>query len=154
MIYLILTILTLTNLGVLLFLYRQWVSRRVFNNELRGFTEPKGPGETSPLADIAQVFADMLGRSITVQLKTTFMGVNSANARSETALENDIKGAALATNPTIAGLLSSVPALRKSLRKNPGLMDVVLQALANKPGLFGGQGGPDNGQSSQVNFIL
>ena len=47
-------------------------------------------GKPSQIAQTAQVFSDMLARSVVVQAKTTFMGKQSGAVRADSAIEGDI----------------------------------------------------------------
>jgi hypothetical protein len=135
------------NIGFLLFsgvfLYRLYL----IYSQFKMFVSPKAENQTSPLADILQIVADMIGRSITASLKTTFMAKESADSRAQTAIEGDIAEGMLSQAGTIGSLLTSFPKLRKTLRRNPQLVDLALQMI-NKTNHSG------SGVNEQAKFKL
>lgn len=110
--------------GIFLFvLVRRWKSI------ITSFVVPANVGEPSPLATIADTVAQMFGRSIAAQLKTTLMGVESGIVRAEKGLQADMAEDVLSQSP-VGALLNSFPSVRKSLRRNPQMLDLVLQAAS------------------------
>jgi len=94
---------------------------------IRDFISPAGENEPSPLAKTVDLAAQMLATRLTVQLKSTFMGIESGEARKAAA-------AAAEDNPA-AGLLSifggKYPGSSKRLAKNP-LVAKLLENVADK----------------------
>lgn len=124
-------------------------------NEVLAFCTSPGQDEPSQLAQALQAFADMIGRSIAAQLKMTLMNQASQDVRSERALRADIGEAAIQEyNPMISGLMNSVPGIRRSLRKNPGLMDLIISQVIKNPGMLSGSRGPRSDGNSQIKFNL
>lgn len=106
---------------------------------LLGFLTPQEDGKPSPVAVVADAFCSMLARAVVMQAKATFMGVQSGAARAEKAIQADIaEDMVNQSNPMLGAALASFPALRKTLRRNPGLVDIALQYLASRQGVPGG----------------
>lgn len=129
------------------------VTIKIFNIA-RGFVMPESEGKPSPLAMMVSSAGDILARSIVALFKTTFMGKESGAARAEKAVEGDIaEGIISQANPGIASILGSFPSLKKTLRRNPALIDFALSKLTKIGNPGGPQLGGGNG-SSQVKFNL
>jgi len=96
----------------------------------REFVSPKGPEEASPLANCVDVGADMVARAVTARIKTSLMGSQSGQVRQEKAVEGAIaEDVVRAAHPMAGTLLDAMPELRKTLRKNPQLLDFALSKL-------------------------
>jgi len=110
------------------------------------FVRPKGPEEASPLANCVDVGADMVARAVMARAKTTFMGQQSGQVRQEKAVDGAIaEDLARAAHPLAGTLLDAMPELRKTLRRNPGLLDFALSKLGAMGEKHGGNqpsGGP------------
>lgn len=103
---------------------------RELQETIRGFVTPKGPNEASPLASVVDVGADMVARAVTARIKTSLMGSQSGQVRQEKAVEGAIaEDVARAAHPLAGTLLDAMPELRKTLRKNPALLDFALAKL-------------------------
>jgi len=99
---------------------------------VRAFCTPTAAGESSPLADVVSVGSDMVARSIVAQAKGTFMGLKSGEVRAERAVEGAIaEDVARSAHPLAGTLLDAMPELRKTLRKNPQLLDFALSKLGD-----------------------
>lgn len=121
----------------------------------KAYFEPQNPDEPSQFAGFVQIASDTLARSITTQLKASFMGIQSKANQAERAIVGDIALDSVAmANPIVGAILSSFPSLQKRLRKNPELFPLVEQFA----GKLGGQPKPPangNGHSGQsVKFNL
>jgi len=104
---------------------------RELQSTLREFVTPKGPEEASPLASVVDVGADMVARAVTARIKTSLMGSQSGQVRQEKAVDGAIaEDLARAAHPLAGTLLDAMPELRKTLRKNPALLDFALSKLA------------------------
>jgi len=104
---------------------------RELQSTIREFVTPKGPDEASPLASVVDVGADMVARAVTARIKTSLMGSQSGQVRQEKAVEGAIaEDLARAAHPLAGTLLDAMPELRKTLRKNPGLLDFALSKLS------------------------
>jgi len=128
--------LTLTALVLGQFVFIAWITAvcrgkvRELQTTFRQFVSPKGPDEASPLANVVDVGADMVARAVTARIKTSLMGSQSGEARQEKAVEGAIaEDVARAAHPLAGTLLDAMPELRKTLRKNPGLLDFALAKL-------------------------
>jgi hypothetical protein len=105
----------------------------------RQFVTPPGENQPSPLALLIDGIASMFSRSIVAQAKASFMGVQSGLKRQESAIAGDIaEGVVASQSPLLGGLLDSFPALKKTLRRNPQLVDMVLGFMAKQGGQPGG----------------
>jgi len=129
---------------------------RDLQSTIREFVTPKGPGEASPLANVVDVGADMVARAVTARIKTSLMGSQSGQVRQEKAIEGAIaEDVARAAHPLAGTLLDAMPELRKTLRKNPALLDFALAKLGSMqqtsptPNTLGSELDPNNG--SKIN---
>jgi len=95
---------------------------------VESFIIPESEGKPSHLARTAEVFADMIGRSVSATAKATFMGKQGADIRGQAAVEGDI-AEDTAKQSAVGSLLTSFPTLRKSIRRNPQLLDVAMAIL-------------------------
>jgi len=103
---------------------------RELESTIRDFVTPKGPDEASPLASVVDVGADMVARAVTARIKTSLMGSQSGQVRQERAVEGAIaEDVARAAHPLAGTLLDAMPELKKTLRRNPGLLDFALSKL-------------------------
>jgi len=103
---------------------------RELQSTLREFVTPKGPEQPSPLADVVDVGADMVARAVTARIKTSLMGQQSGQVRQERAVEGAIaEDMVRAAHPLAGTLLDSMPELKKTLKRNPALLDFALSKL-------------------------
>lgn len=140
----LLTLLLVINFAVLASILYGFVEVSRVYRQIRGFITPEAEGKPSALAQTTQVITDMMGRSIVATIKATFMGKQSGDVRAENAVNADI---AMDTT-AIGAILGSFPTLRKSIKRNPALLDVAM-GLLNKRGLIqsgSGNSTPSNGQ--------
>jgi len=127
-------VLTVLVLGQLAFIV--WITAvcrgkiRDLQTTLRAFITPTGPDQASPLANVVDVGADMVARAVTARIKTSLMGSQSGQVRAEKAVEGAIaEDMVRAAHPLAGTLLDTMPELRKTLRKNPALLDFALSKL-------------------------
>lgn len=126
----LLTLLLAVNLLILSLLCWGFRSCRRLLQQGRAFITPESEGKPSPLANITQVTADMVGRAISASLKATFMGKASVISKNEAKVDNDIVMDSIGlANPLISTLLGNFPSLKKTLTRNPALLDIALQKL-------------------------
>lgn len=126
---------------LLFFMFFRFLSQlQALKREFNCFIMPEAEGKPSPLASTMQVLTEMMGRSVAASLKAVFMGKASGVARAEEAQQGALTEAAV-EQAGFGGLLSSLPGLRKGLRKNPGLLDLALNFLSNR------------GESGAANFV-
>jgi len=105
---------------------------REVEGTIKAFITPKGTDEASPLALVVDVGADMVGRAVCARIKTSLMGQQSGQVRQEKAVEGAIaEDVARAAHPLAGTLLDAMPELKKTLRKNPGLLDFALSKLSS-----------------------
>ena len=127
--------------GTSLVAWRLW---RLGKNFLVTFVTPVAEGQPSPFAAAVDATSTIVARSVVAQAKTTLMGMSSGVARAEKGLQGDVAVDVLGQSPW-GGLLSSFPLVRKTLRRNPQLLDLALGAIS-KMGPKGASPG-DSGQS-------
>jgi len=71
-----------------------------------------------------------VARAVVARIKTSLMGSQSGQVRQEKAVEGAIaEDVARAAHPLAGTLLDAMPELRKTLRKNPHLLDFALSKL-------------------------
>lgn len=124
--------LVLLGFGLVVARYFSRLAQKVerYEAEIRELIEPVADGQPSPLASAIDAASQVAARAITAQLKTTFMGIESGARRGASGIAADVVEDAAAGSP-IGAILSSFPTVRKSLRRNPGLIDVALGLVGN-----------------------
>jgi len=128
--------------AVLLYVRREY---RDLRSQIVDFLTPVDEGQPSPLANVAQVTADMLGRSVAAQVKGTLMGFASGAKRGETALSAEVVEGAAEGTP--AGSILQLLGGKRTLKRNPALIDLAMQYFASKAGAGPGSSGSGNGHS-------
>ena len=127
---LLLTSILLVNLsfivaGILLF-----NKVRQLYADFRAFVTPIDSKTASPLAQFLEASSAIFARSIIAQFKGSLMGSASAQSKSEKDEETSLAIDGLSNiNPALGMLVNSTPFLRKTLKKNPALIDFALQQL-------------------------
>lgn len=147
---LLLTLILLTNLAVLACLLVAFIKisrayavavRRVEDlyEQFRDFISP-GPADSegkpapSPFAAVCLEISDMLARALVARVKTTFMGKASGEARAEASLDTDIALDLAAQQNPVAGLIGQIPGVRKTLKRNPQLLDAAINMFMKRAG--------------------
>lgn len=121
-------------------------TRREVEGALRGFLEPSGEGQPSPLALTAQAFARMLAEEVKASISGAMMGQASALSKQLAAGEQDVMmDMAGKQNPLIGALLAFSPSLRKRVAKNP-YAAMALSSLDLSKIMGGGGGSGGNGK--------
>lgn len=147
MLSIVIAVLLLINTLVLLFMARNLLDmRRIFTE----FISSPAENEPSPFATLVSSISDVFSRSVVASAKSVFMAKQGADNRAERAVEADIAEDMLsAKSPMLSALLDSFPTLKKSIRRNPGLIDMAAQKLLSKT-----QNTPagSNGNQEQVKF--
>lgn len=128
-------------------LWRSWAQSRRYQKiyaDLRdsftAFLSPAEDGKASALATMTDAAAQMIARAMAMQIKAMLMGMQSGQVRGEKAEQGEMALEQLQGSPLAA--LGNYAGIRRSLRKNPGLMDLALQFL---PGILAGKGGQGAG---------
>lgn len=132
----------------LLYCYQKVVT---ISHAVVDFITPQSEGQPSKLALVGERFGDMVARSLTAQIKSTFMGKQSGDVRALKAVEGDI-AVDMANNSSLGGILQAFPTLSKSLRRNPQLFDLAMGVLSSKFKGVGGNGGNSKVTSSSPKF--
>ncbi len=143
------------SIGALAYLLLRVLAKfRQLEEEVRSFVSAPDEKTPSPLAQTIDMAGQVVGRAVVAQFKTTMMGIESGNTRAEKAIAADIAEDVAKQSP-IGGLLDSFPALKKTLRRNPALLDFALSKLGslNAAGA-GNMPARSNGSSSQTKFNL
>ena len=125
-----------------------WLAGRRLRAVVLDFLTAAEPGSPSPLATAADILASMIGRAVAAQLKTSLMGMESGLKRGERTIEEAASADIMAQSP-LSGILDGFPTVKKTLRRNPQLLDAAL-GLISKMG--GSQVSPGNG--SRPRFSL
>lgn len=113
------------------------------------FILPPEEGKPSALSLAIDVACSFLARALIAQYKGFLMGLQSGQARAEKAVKGDMAEGLIEQNP-LGALLMSFPALKKTLRRNPALLDVALNSLGSRSGVsMPGNGG---GESPKFNL--
>jgi hypothetical protein len=121
-----------------------WRVRRIYA-EFRSFLTPPGENQPSAFSQLVEVVSQSFARAILATFKAQFMGTQGSLARAEKAVAGDIMEDAVASaSPVLGTILQSFPALRRTLRRNPGLIDLVVSRLGSAAK------SPDNGKTIQV----
>jgi len=125
------------------------------------FITPAEQGKASPLAQVVEIAGGNFAKQVVALGKAHLMGKASGEARAQAGVEADINEDLLAaTNPAIGAILNQMPALRKTLRRNPALLDMALSVLAKKAGGQAAQGNlfsqpsPSNGHTQSLDIKI
>ncbi len=153
------SILLLNLVVLLVFLVALRRVQRVYHDFVT-FITPTGEDAASPLAKFIEASAGAVGRGVAASLKATFMGQASGKARAENAIQGELAmGEVQAVNPAIAQVLAS-GALGKTLKRNPGLIDLALPFIAKLGNKSNGgiladfSAAPSNGSAPRPKFKL
>lgn len=111
-----------------------WLVWRRLQGLIWDFIVPEAENKPSKLANVLQIFADMIGRGVAASIKGAFMGMESGIKRAEQAIEADMVDQQVNSNPVLGAVLESFPKLKKTLRRNPALLDVALGIIAKRNG--------------------
>lgn len=99
---------------------------------IASFFIPDKEGEASPFAKGVDVVSGMIARALVAQLKTVYMGERSGAVRSEKAIQGDLALDLAGQNPALSTLLGAFPNLSKTLRRNPGLLDLAMGIMSRR----------------------
>lgn len=144
---LLFVLIGLVALLVALLLYvliRVYIEYAKINEVVKTFITPPEEGKPSALAMTSQAFAEIIARSMMAQAKGFLMGLQSGETRGKQAIAGDVVQDSLGASP-LAAILGSFPSLKKSLRRNPQLLDLAMGMLTK--GNSGGGGSSNNGHS-------
>lgn len=111
-----------------------WVLWRRLSDLIWDFIAPEAENKPSKLANVVQIFADMIGRGVAASFKGALMGMESGIKRAENAIQGEIVEQQALTNPMLGAVLESFPKLKKTLRRNPALLDMALGIMAKRNG--------------------
>jgi len=150
---LVITVLLATILLVITaFLFVFYREYRKTRRLLREFTVPAGPDEPTPLFSFIDAASQQFSRSLVALAKSQLMGSASAAVRAEKAIEGDLAEDTMnMTNPLIGQLIQQFPTLRKTLRRNPALVNMAVSKLM---GMGKKNNGPSGAPSNQAEFNL
>jgi len=105
-----------------------WLYIRKLRGMVLDFITPAAEGQPSALAGVVESVASMFARATTAQIKASLMGIESGATRAQKAIDGDI-AVDLAGQLPLGSLLESFPTLRKTLKRNPQLLDLAMGAL-------------------------
>ena len=128
----LLTAILLLNAVLLAVILFSFLKVRAVYRDIVAFITPAEENKPSALATLIMTISDNFARSMIAQAKATFMGIQSGNNRAEKAIEADIALDTLAiVNPTISAILNSFPSVKKTVRRNPQMLDAVISRLGS-----------------------
>lgn len=105
-----------------------------FISTIKAFSVPDKETGLSPAGMITTKITDQFATSLMDKAKVTFMGIQSGQIRGQRAAAADVaEGTLSAKFPWLGVLLQSFPALRKTIRRAPGLVE-SLPMILNKVG--------------------
>lgn len=148
----LLTCILAVNLGIGSLLLIALVKARNVASLFYDFITPPKEGEHSAAALAGDALAIMFARAMAAQLKTTFMGMQSGLVRGQKALEGDIAEGIAEKSPLAMAAMTAFPALRKSLRRNPQLLDTAMQLLGGLSAKGSGSSPAGNGGKPKFNL--
>lgn len=118
--------------------------------EIVDFITPPGDKQPSQLAVVSEALAEMVGRAIVASLRGFLLGQKSIETRQANAQAEG----ELTTSP-LGGLVNMLPiSLKKSLIKNPQLLDLAMGFMSRSGGSGGNGRTGGSGPSSQPKFNL
>jgi len=145
--------LLLINAAILVLLLLFALRFRAIYQQITDFITSTDAQTPSKLAVVVSTAADMIARSLVALLKTTFMGTKSAMVRGENAIDADFLEAKALDNPLLSIAMNAIPGLRRTLRRNPALIDLALSKLQPKAPVTTPENG-HNPEGNQVKFNL
>ena len=129
----VLTLLLFTNVLICAILFGFVLKLHSLLRQFQRFITPVDEKTGSPAYQLFGAMSDAFSRSLLAQFRASFMGKQSGAVRGETAVDADIAEDALSmASPAVSAILSAFPALRRSLRRNPALLDLALSKIASR----------------------
>lgn len=119
--------------------------------QLTAWITPAEPGAAAPAAQLWDSLSTTLAQRMAAQVKAVLMGTASGAARAEKSIEGDI-ALAMAEQSPLGGLLDAVPGVKKTLKRNPALLNLALQKLG--PVFAGLPGGNTQGPGGAGPWVL
>lgn len=131
-----------------------WLVFRRIRAVVIDFLTPESENKPSPFGLAIDGVASSIARAIMAQAKAYLMGLQSGQVRGEKAIQGDLALDDAQNSPI--GALLNYPNVRRTLKRNPGLMDIAAQFLL--PRLLGqtgqGQNSGNHAESSPPRFKL
>ena len=116
--------------------------------EIVDFITPSGENKTSQLALVSEALSEMIGRAIVASLRGFLLGQKSIEVRQE----NAAAGENISASP-VGSIINMLPnSLKKSLIKNPQLLDLAMGFLSKGGSAQNRDNGGSHSESSKVNF--
>jgi len=113
-----------------------WRINRKINEFARNYSEfvtPETEGEKSGLDNFIETLSYNIGHSAFTQVRSMLASSESADVRAKKAVDSAVSEDLLAAaNPVLAGLLDSMPQLRKIIRRNPALADYAIDKIMSR----------------------
>jgi hypothetical protein len=122
---------TLAVNAAIFFMFRRKLS--ALQRNYHEFVTPEHAGEKSGLDEFVDRLSYNIGHSAFTQVRSMMASSESASVRGQKAVDSAISEDLLSSvNPLLAGLLDTMPALRKVVRRNPALADYALEKITSK----------------------
>jgi hypothetical protein len=149
----LLTLILVVNVALLAGLIYAGLKIRAVWHDIVDFITPPGDNLPCPAAEILNSVSETMANHFMLKAKAALMGIASGNARGEAAVEGAVADDLLAaSSPLAAGLLQSMPSLKKLVRKNPALLQFALSKFAGLGGSQPAQTVADAGHNGQKPF--
>lgn len=117
--------------------------------DITAFLTPIADNQASPLAKTFEAISEMIGRAIVASLRGFLLGQKSIETRQASATA----GEEMSASP-LGGLVNMLPiSLKKSLIKNPQLLDLAMGYMSKDNHRSSGSGG-GSGTSAPAKFKL
>lgn len=126
----ILTLILAVNAVLLVFFLLFLRKVKALYEEFQGFVTAPDEKSPSQLANVVALGGDLVASSFANKIKASFMGGESGAIRAEKGIDGDIALDIAQQNPLVGAALSQFPNLRRTLRRNPAMVDYALQKLA------------------------
>lgn len=149
----LLALILVSNAALSIYLVLQVRKVRRIYDSLVDFMVPAEEGKPSQFAVLVEKISETFARSITMQIKAVLMGTRSGEVRAEKAVQGELAIDA-AEQAGAGGLLQAIPGLSRSLRKNPGLIDLALPFLQRALTSHGNNGHSAAGSAGSPKFKL
>lgn len=127
---LLLTALVLVSVANLTLFIIFLVSLRRISRVVSDFVSSPDGKSPSPASLVVDALVNRAADSIMIHFKTTFMGILSGESRAARKLEGEAAEAAISEKSPLASIaLAAFPSLKKSLGRNPALVQAILSRL-------------------------
>lgn len=127
-------------------LLRYQREKQAFLEALKLYFEAPNAETPSQFALLTEVVSERFSQKMVASLKSSFMGMQSVDAKNVGRLESDLlQDVASQQNPALGAILGAYPAVARRLAKNPSLLPLVQNIMAKV-----GAGGTGNNEQHSV----